>query len=431
MYSLTRDLLLETFRSYGAPRERWLIGGEFERILLRPDGRSIGYDEPHGIRWVLESMQADGWAPVVEEGKLIALLKDGASITLEPGGQFELSGAPHQTLAQLEQEVTANRDFLVGLAKQAPIVPVAVGLTPFMAIEEIAWMPKGRYQIMQRYLPGSLAHYMMKGTASVQCNYDYIDEADCAAKVKLAAGFAPLTTAMFANSPLYHGKPTGWMSYRGHIWTQTDPDRTGFPPGLRDDYSHDRWVDYLLAVPMMFYKREGAWLPANGRSFAEYMRQGFDGHFPNMDDWNLHMTSVFPEVRIKQTIEVRGADCVSLPMSVAFCALFTGLFYGQSALRDALVLAGELSSTGSRDQRLELACREGLQGSIGGRTLAAWGSDLLDIATSGLAEHDPAGVPLLAPLRAQVDTGRSPAADLLDAWQHNPSTDAILQYLRY
>lgn len=428
---LTRDLLLENFRRYGAPRDRWLIGGEFERILLRPDGRSIGYDDPHGIRWLLESMRSRGWEPVNEEGKLIALLKDGASLTLEPGGQFELSGAPFRTLAELRDEICANRDALLSLTEDAPVVPVAVGLTPLAAIEDIRWMPKGRYQIMQRYLPGALAHYMMKGTASVQCNYDYRDESDCADKVRVAAGLAPLTTALFANSPLYRGKPTGWMSYRGHIWTQTDPDRTGFPPGLRDDYTHERWVDYLLNVPMMFYKRHGEWLPAEGRPFSTYMTSGIDGHFPKEADWNLHMTSVFPEVRIKQTIEVRGADCVSLPLSVAFCALFTGVLYGKQALSDALDLAGELSRKGTREARLEAACREGLQASIGGRTMAAWGKDLLSIAAAGLAEHDPVSQSLLDPLHAQVDSGRSPAADLLDAWARDPSPEGLLSYLRY
>ena len=194
---LTRELLLETFRGYGAPRERWLIGGEFERILLRPDGTSIGYDEPDGIRDLLTAMHGQGWDPVREGEHLIALLKDGASITLEPGGQFELSGAPFSTLAELQAEITANRDALLAWSADRPVVPVAVGLTPFMPIEDIKWMPKGRYQIMQQYLPGELAHYMMKGTASVQCNYDYTDEADCAAKVKVAAGLAPLTTALF------------------------------------------------------------------------------------------------------------------------------------------------------------------------------------------------------------------------------------------
>ncbi|MDG1483674.1 MAG: glutamate-cysteine ligase family protein [Myxococcota bacterium] len=427
----TREHILETFHSYGAPRERWLIGGEFERILLRPDGSSIGYNEPHGIRWLLEEMAAEGWAPQREEGNLIALLKDGASITLEPGGQFELSGAPFATLAELKAEIEENRDTILRLSQGKPVVPVAIGLTPFTAIDQISWMPKGRYTIMQEYLPGSLAHYMMKGTASVQCNYDYTDEADCAAKVKLAAGLAPLTTALFANSPIYNGEPTGWMSYRGHIWTKTDPDRTGFPPGLRDDYTHERWVDYLLAVPMMFYKRGKQWLPANGRPFSEYMTRGFDGHFPTMDDWNLHMTSVFPEVRTKQTIEVRGADCVSLPMSVAFCALFTGLLYGRSALSDALTLSEDLSAQGTREARLEAACREGLQATVGGRTLAAWSAELLELAAAGLAEHDPAGAPLLDPLRQQVDTGRSPAADLLEAFTQAPSPAALVEHLRY
>jgi glutamate--cysteine ligase len=171
---------------------------------------------------------------------------------------------------------------------------------------------------------------MMKGTSSVQANFDFEDEADCARKVRAAAGVSPLITALFSNSPLLENRPSGFLSYRGHIWTRTDPARTGFP--LREAYSHERWVDYLLDVPMMFYKRDNAWLPAHGATFRTFMERGLDGHFPSDKDWALHQTSVFPEVRIKHTIEVRGADCVAPDLAVGFCALLTGLLYDEAAL---------------------------------------------------------------------------------------------------
>lgn len=433
---LSRALLLTTFNSYGAPRERWRIGGEFERAVVRPDGRPVGYDEPDGIRWILEQMATHqpGWTRKLEAGHLIALQRpDGSNITLEPGGQVELSGAPHHTLGQLAAELDENRDFLLSLAEGRELRWIQAGLTPVAAIEDVPWMPKGRYRIMREYLPGKgdLALFMMKGTSSVQCNYDYADEADCGAKVRLCSGVAPLTTAMFSNSPLYRNQPTGFMSYRGHIWTRTDPDRTGFPPGLRADYSHARWVDYLLDVPMMFYKRGDAWVHAEGRSFRTYMEQGFDGHFPTMDDWDLHMTSVFPEVRIKRTIEVRGADCVDHRLAVAFCALFTGLLYDDEALAAGLALVGELEQHGDHSSRFASACKDGLGGMLGPRKIADWAGELCKIADGGLARCMPQDRALLQPLSDRVKTGRSPAVDLLEAWHRDPRPASVIEAIAY
>jgi glutamate--cysteine ligase len=272
---------------------------------------------------------------------------------------------------------------------------------------------------------------MMKGTSSVQCNYDFADEADCAAKVRLCAGVAPLTTAIFSNSPLYKNQPTGFLSYRGHIWTRTDPDRTGFPPGLRADYSHARWLDYLLDVPMMFYQREGRWLAAEGRSFRTFMEKGFEGHFPSMDDWDLHMTSVFPEVRIKRTIEVRGADCVDSELAVAFCALFAGLLYSESALNDGLELVSELERHGTHADRFASACKDGLGGALGGRPTAEWAQELVRIARSGLADWNADDVPWLAPLEVRVAAGRSPAVDLLEAWERDPRPESVIGAIAY
>jgi len=431
---LSTEQILATFHTYGAPKARWLVGGEFERILLRPDGQAVTYDSEYGIRWILESLAAGdpSWVVKREGDKPIALFRaNGANITLEPGGQLELSGAPYRTLAELAAELDAHRDTLLALCEGRPLQPLAVGLNPLVRVEDIGWMPKGRYRIMREYLPGDLAHYMMKATASVQCNYDYADEEDCARKVQLAAGLAPLTTALFANSPLYAGKDTGYVSYRGHIWTRTDPDRTGFPPGLRDDYTHERWVNYLLDVPMMFYKAGARWLPAEGRSFRTFMEQGIDGVRPGWDDWELHMTSVFPEVRIKRTIEVRGADCVPVPLAVAFCALFTGLFYDSSALEQGLALTAELTAGSDRDDRFEAACRDGLRATIAGRSLAAWGQDLIALASDGLARWEPGAEKMLEPIAAVAASGKSPGDAIREAWRAGADPAALIRYLRY
>ena len=436
--ALSRTAILEQFHSYGCTRDRFLIGGEYERAIVRPHGTPVHYAEPFGIRWFLTQFAKRwGWTPKLEGDNIIALYKDGASITLEPGGQFELSGAPHKDLQSLVEEFSLNRKCVNQLAKEAGFRVITSGLTPIASIESIDWMPKGRYVIMREYLPeqGDLAHYMMKGTTSVQCNYDFVDEADCAHKVALCAGVAPLTTALFANSPLYLNRPTNYQSFRGHIWTRTDPDRTGFPPGLREDFSFERWVDYLLNVPMMFIHKGDQWIHAKGRSFYEFMTTGIEGHFPTWDDWELHMTSTFPEVRIKRTIEVRGADCISHEMAIGFCALFTGLLYDDTALSKGVELAQELGHYKTRDERFDIACKNGLSGmfknGVPSSSILSLTRRLVNIGAEGLARYQPHNRHLLIPLEEQLERGCSPAMDLLNAWQSNPTPEHVIDFLSY
>lgn len=431
---LDRDALLADFRTYGRPRPDWLVGGEFERALVRPDGRPVGYFEPDGIAWVLAEMARRGaWDVEYEGDHPIALWKNGGSITLEPGGQVELSGAPHRTLSALAAEMMGNRSEMLSLVEGKDLVWIACGLSPITSMDAIPWVPKGRYEIMRQYLPhfGDMAHFMMKGTCSVQVNLDYSDEADCARKVRASAGLAPLTTALFANSPLYQNQLTGYKSYRAHIWTRTDPARTGFPRSLREGYSHEGWVDYLLAAPMMFYKYGGRWIPAEGRPFRDYLEHGHEGHFPDANEWLLHQTSVFPEVRVKRTIEIRGADCVDHRLAVAFCALFTGLLYCKTALAEVLDLVAELERHGDPADRLAAAAVGGLEGQVGGRPLSDWARDLGGIARRGLESCLPADLPLLDPLLANIDAGRCPADDLIDAWMTNRDPVSVIDAVRY
>jgi glutamate--cysteine ligase len=294
-------------------------------------------------------------------------------------------------------------------------------------------MPKSRYKVMRDYLPqrGALAEYMMKATCSVQCNYDYRDEADCARKVRLCSGLAPLTTAMFSNSPLYKNRPTGFKSFRGHIWSQTDPDRCGFPAAIRSRWSIEAWVDYLLEVPMMFFYRDELFYPAHGRTFQQFMTEGIDGHFATLSDWDLHQTSVFPEVRVKRTIEVRGADCVKTDLALAFCALFTGLLYCDIALDEGLELVAEIEGHGSHPARLAVASEGGLAGAFGGRRISDWASDLGEIAERGLKNCLPDDLNKLDPLLERIEAGRSPADDLLAAWSRDDSPESVLRAVAY
>jgi glutamate--cysteine ligase len=432
---LNRTTLIERFHQYGRPRHDWLVGGEFERAMVRTDGSPIGYFEPDGVQWVLQQLAKDtSWSPKYEGDHLIALHRaNGANITLEPGGQVELSGAPHKTLSALALEMQANRKDLLRFAEGNDQVWIAAGLTPIAPIASIPWVPKGRYEIMKRYLPqrGDLAAYMMKGTCSVQANFDFSNEADCARKVRLSSGLAPLTTALFANSPLLENKPTGFKSYRGHIWTRTDPDRTGFPPGLRSEYTHEQWVDYLLEAPMMFRVQGDDWVPAHGVPFQSFLENGIDGHFPTNADWELHQTSVFPEVRIKRTIEIRGADCVDHEMALAFCALFTGMLYCNIALDEGIELVRDLEKSEDHSTRFNLACQHGMDAQIGGRSLGDWASDLGEIAERGLKACLPDDVDKIAPLLERIDAGRSPADDMLDAWHSDPSPANVIAAVAY
>jgi len=230
---------------------------------------------------------------------------------------------------------------------------------------------------------------------------------------------------------LLENRPTGFKSFRGHIWTRTDPDRTGFPPGLRSSYSHEKWVDYLLDAPMMFRIDGDDWVPAHGVTFRTFMTDGIDGHYPTEADWELHQTSVFPEVRVKRTIEIRGADCVDHEMALAFCALFTGMLYCNIALDEGIELVKELEKNGTHAERFERACKEGLEAQIGGRALADWASDLGGIAERGLNACLPEDVDKISPLIERIEAGRSPADDILDAWKSDPSPENIIAAVAY
>lgn len=423
---LTVDQLVASFANYGRSRSEWLVGAEFERLLLRENGMPIGYVGNNGIRELLQQFGALGWTLHSEGGNPVAAEYKGRWITLEPGGQFELSDAPCTSVTEAGAQAHAFNQTLSTMLQGTGIHSVALGYTPFAAIEDIAWMPKGRYVQMRDHLirHGDLAHHMMKGTAATQVSFDYASEADCTRKVQLATGLAPLTTAMFANSPLKQGKPAGYMSFRGHIWTRTDPARTGLPRATTD-FSIERWVNYLVDVPMMFVKRGTEHLPGRGLTFRQWMTHGIDGVFPTLGDWEVHQTQVFPEVRVKRQIEIRGADCVDLPLALSFCALFRGLFYCDDALSNALDLMAAFTQHGTHASRFEIATREALAGVVG-RPLLDWARDLVDLGGQALNHCAPEDRPLLAPLEAQLATGECPARALLRAYQSDPTVATVL-----
>lgn len=431
MQHLTRDAIVERFHGYGS--EHQLIGGEFERLVVHNNGHQLSYTEPGGVRWLLEQLQERfGWEPEYEEGLPIALWRDGASTTLEPGGQVELSGKPHSNMHALCEEIYTSTGELKALFEGRQINLVALGLTPCARIEDIEWVPKGRYGLMAPYLAqrGDMAHHMMKGTSSFQANFDFRDERDCARKVDMLTALAPLTTAMFANSPISGRKATGYASTRALSWTRCDPDRCGVPEVLREGYSHERWVDYLLDVPMMFVKRDQRWIDPGGLSFRQWLEQPIEGASPTWADWMLHETSVFPEVRVKRTIEVRGADACPLPIALAGITLWTALLYDEVALDEATVLAGDFASEGSHAERFMMAVQEGLHAE-GKRRYADWARDLVDIAAAGLSRSRPAERALLEPLEAMSVHGDHPGVAALRIFRESPSCGDFLTRVLY
>ena len=446
MDRLTRRDLIDGYRRHEKTADRWMVGGEFERALLNERGIPVPYFGERGISWFLgEFMRRHGWKAKYEAGNCIELKGEPLApapahpfLTLEPGSQVELSGAPYTRLADLAAEIRLNRAQIMEIVEGTGGTWTSCGLTPWAKIADIPFVPKGRYEVMQVYLPaqGPRAHWMMKGTCAVQVTCDFGDEADCARKFHLITDLAPLTVAMFANSPVAEGAPSGWMSTRAWVWTQTDNARTGFP--LHRSFSYEGWVDWLLDSPMMFYMRGGRWTPAHGRTFRAWMADGIDGQFPGPADWELHQTSVFPEARVKNAIEIRSADAVSAPLSIAFCAYWKGLLYARPALDAARAVADRLTAGGTHAGRHLEAARSGLAArfgegagpGVGIVSAAELARELVDLAREGLRSL---GEPtdLLDPLAEQVASGRSPAHAFLEAWERDSSPANILPQIAW
>jgi len=334
-----RNTLVDYLASGGKPRAAWTIGTEHEKFGFQLDDlRPPTYAGERGIEALLRGLTRFGWQPVNEGGHLIALLKDGASVTLEPAGQLELSGAMLQTIHETCCEVSSHLYEVKCVADELRLGFLGMGFQPLMRREEMPWMPKGRYRIMRDYMPkrGTLGLDMMTRTCTVQVNLDFSDEADMVKKFRVALALQPVATALFADSPFTEGRPNGYLSYRSHIWTDTDPDRTGMLDFVFEDgFGFERYVDYLLDVPMYFVYRNGTYIDASGQRFRDFMAgrlPALPGELPTEKDWADHMTTAFPEVRLKKYLEMRGADGGPWNRLCALPAFWTGLLYDDAAL---------------------------------------------------------------------------------------------------
>lgn len=421
---LGRDDLIRWFERGCKPRSEHRIGVEWEKEIVDARGRRLGFDEPGGVEDTLEALaQRFGWTREHEGEHLVGLTRAGEAITLEPGGQLEYSTAPVADLAGVERGLLGHLDELRAVLGDRPVHALSTAYTPLQPLEDIAFLPKARYDVMRAYLKrtGPLAHGMMKGTTSLQVALDFASEADCGRKLRLGMAVAPLALALSANSPLVAGRETGDLSHRGRCWRATDPARTGLlGPVLEGGFSFARYVDWIVQVPMMFVYVDGRYVPGRGRTFASWMTDGFEGTWPDVGAWVTHLTSVFPEARIKNFVELRSMDNAPMPDLLGLAALWTGLFYDDAALSAAEALAGDLPR--DRDALLEGAVRSGLGAVAGGRTLGAWAGDLVAIAAGGLDDSA-----ALDPLRARAEADRSPALDTLELWRADPAgfLDAI------
>jgi len=438
----SRNDLVEYLSSGCKPPEDWRIGTEHEKFAYtREDLRPLPYDGARGIRALLEGLAANfGWEPVLEAGNPIALTKDGCSVTLEPGGQLELSGAPLETLHETCDEVHTHLSQVKEIAEPLDIGMVGLGFLPKWRREDVTWMPKGRYKIMGAYMPtrGNLGLDMMLRTCTVQVNLDFESEADMVKKFRIGLALQPIATALFANSPFTEGAPNGFMSYRSHIWTDADPDRCGILPFVFEDgMGFERYAEHVLDVPMYFVVREGRFESAHDITFRQFLEDGRRGERATLADFDRHLATLFPEVRVKQFIEVRCADAVPPGLTCSLPALWKGILYDEGARVAAASLVD--ASQAEREAATEAVSRQGLAASYAGKPVLGLARELAELARSGLERIGHAGPSapdesaFLDPVFKQLALEKSPGQVVLERWEGEweRSFERLIEYARY
>jgi glutamate--cysteine ligase len=421
-----RRQLAEYLVAGSKPPSEWRIGTEHEKFVFRlADHRPALYDGPASIRALLQGLTRFGWTPVLDAGNLVGLSQGKAAISLEPGGQFELSGAPVKTLHQTCSEVHEHLRQVAVVAKELGVGLMGLGFHPTARREDIPWMPKGRYAVMRHYMPtkGKLGLDMMLRTCTVQVNLDFESEADMVRKFRMSLALQPVAAALFANSPFVEGKPSGYVSYRNHVWTDVDPDRTGLLSFVFEEgFGFERYVEYMLDVPMYFVYRNGRYIDAAGQSFRDFLNgklPALPGERPTLSDWNDHLTTVFPEVRLKRYLEMRGADGGPWRRLCALPALWAGLFYDRAALDGAVDLVADWTRE-EREALRKAVPRLGLRAPFRGGTVQDVARVMVRLAREGLGRRglrDSSGddeSQFLETLAEIAESGITPAETLLD-----------------
>lgn len=430
------DDLLHTFQKGMKPKKDWRIGTEHEKFgFYHGTNEPVPYGGENGIRALLEGVQkGNNWAPIMEGDNIIGL-KDGmASITLEPGGQFELSGAPLNSIHETCKEIAAHLKAVRAAADPLNIGFLGLGFQPKTALEDVPMMPKGRYNIMKAYMAkvGRLGRQMMFRSCTVQVNLDYSSEIDMAQKFKASLALQPIATALFANSPFAEGRLNGYQSYRAHVWSDTDPDRTGIPRFIfNKDFGFADYANYALDVPMYFVYRDGIYHDVSGLSFRDFMAgklKGFEGQLPTQKDWEDHLTTLFPEVRLKSYLEMRGADSGPWSRLCALPALFVGMLYDEASLKACLEIIKDWDYEDIEGLRRSVPML-GLDAKIAGRRAQDIAKEVLEISRAGLnarAQLNAAGdneTGFLSELDEIATSGKTTAQKLIEKFKNEWGRD--------
>lgn len=424
--------LIDWIASGEKPSSDWRVGTEHEKIpFFKQDLSPVPYEGDAGIRALLEELaQVKPWEIITDQDNIIGLFDEshGDAVSLEPGGQFELSGAPLDDIHQTAAELSQHMEHVKAIGDKLGIGFLTVGTSPKWTRAETPVMPKGRYQIMTRYMPkvGTLGLDMMYRTATVQANLDYSSERDMVKKLRVSIALQPIATALFANSPFLDGKPNGFLSMRSEIWLDTDADRSGMTPFVFEDgFGYEHYVDWVLDVPMYFVKRGDVYHDVAGQSFRDLLAgklPGLPGERATVSDWANHVSTVFPEVRLKRYIEMRGADVGPSERIVALSALWVGLLYDSSVLDAAWDLVRDWTAEERRKLREDVPLLA-LKAKVRGRSVQEIAKDVLALARNGLrnrARLDATGrdeAHYLDPLSAIADSGRTSAEELLDLYR--------------
>ncbi len=428
------DDLLSIFYASETPRERWRVGTEAEKFGVCEGGSPLSYDGDNGVSTLFDALiERGGWEPKREAsgGPVIALHRDDTSITLEPGAQFELSGAPVRTIHETHNEIIAHLDELKHITEPCRQRWIGLGFHPFARRDQLGWVPKLRYPVMREYLPtrGPMALDMMLRTCTVQANFDYASEEDAMRKLRVSLRLQPIVTAMFANSPWMEGADSGYRSYRALTWLHMDPDRSGLLPfAWKDRTGYRDYVEWALDAPMFLFQRGEKVFYNTGQSFRDFMQEGHGGHYPTRANWIAHLGTLFPEVRLKNTLEVRGADAQGLDTHCALPALWKGILYDDESFRRAEGLVDPFSYKEVERARESLA-RHGVRTKFLHRDAVDWAGEVLGLAEAGLrriGDLDAQGrdeTIHLAPLRTLLESAKTPADALLERLSPNHPFD--------